>query len=143
MKSCLIILALLCAVTLSTSLTPSVSNAANAEQKEKAVTSFTQPVQIMGVTLKGEYLFVHDDAAMARGESCTYIYKGRAENINNLVISFHCMPVVRARASYFTVRTLEIFPGYSEIREFQFGGSSEAHLVPLNHHAGHVTISNY
>lgn len=142
MKSCLLILALLCAVTLSTSLTPSVSNAANAEQKERAVTSFTQPVQIMGATLKGEYLFVHDDAAMARGEACTYIYKGLAEKIDNLVISFHCMPVARDKVPYFTVRTLEIFPGYSEIKEYQFAGSTEAHRVPLNHHAAHVTVSN-
>ena len=138
----LLFIALLCAVTLSTSLTPSVSNAANPEQKERAVTSFTQPVQIMGATLRGEYLFVHNEGAMARGEACTYIYKGLAENIDNLVISFHCMPVVRDRATYFTVRTLEIFPGYSEIKEFQFAGSTEAHLVPLNHHAAHVTISN-
>lgn len=142
MKSCLLFLALLCALTLSTSLTPSVSNAATAAKKERAVISFTQPVQIMGVTLKGEYLFVHDDEAMARGESCTVIYKGSAENFNNLVISFHCMPVERFKASYFTVRTLQIAPGYYEIREFQFAGSNEAHLVPLNQHTAHVTISN-
>ena len=50
-----------------------------AARKEQAVTNFSQPVKLMGVTLKGEYLFVHDDAAMARGETCTFVYKGDAE----------------------------------------------------------------
>lgn len=131
MKSFLLFIAFLCAVTLSSSSAPSVANAANAVKRERAVMKFTQPVKLMGVTLNGEYLFVHDDAAMARGEVCTFIYKGDAENPDKLVVSFHCTPAERAKADSFTVRTALISPGENEIREFQFAGSTEAHLVPV------------
>jgi hypothetical protein len=131
MKSVLLLIAILCAVTLSSSSASSVTSAANAGKKERAVMRFTQPVTLMGKTLKGEYLFVHDDEAMARGEVCTFVYKGDAEVPNNLVISFHCTPAERAKVASFTVRTLLTSPGQYELREFQFGGSKEAHLVPL------------
>lgn len=92
---------------------------------------FTQPVKLMNVVLNGEYLFVHDDAAMARGEACTFVYKGVAENRDKLVVSFHCTPAERSKAASFTVRTLLTAPGQIEVREFQFAGSTEAHLVPV------------
>lgn len=132
MKSFLLFIALLCAVTLSSSSAPSVSNAANAVKKERAVMTFNQPVNLMGVTLKGEYLFVHDDEAMARGEACTFVYKGIAEIPAKLVVSFHCTPAARAKVASFTVRTLLTSPEqYEQLREFQFAGSSEAHVVPV------------
>lgn len=142
MRSLLLFIAILGALTLSNSMVPSVSNAANAAKKERAVIKFSEPVQLMGATLKGEYLFVHDDEAMARGEACTYVYKGQAENVNNLVTSFHCMPVAAERAPYFRVRaSLNMFGQY-EISEYQFAGSTEVHLVPLHQHSAYVTISN-
>jgi hypothetical protein len=131
MKSVLLFIALLCAVTLSSSLTPSAARAITMAKKDRAVMKFNEPVVLMGATLQGEYLFVHDDAAMARGEACTFVYKGNAEIQNKLVVSFHCTPAARARAAGFTVRTVTISPGLSEIREFQFAGMTEAHLVPL------------
>jgi hypothetical protein len=142
MKSFLLFIALLCAVMLSTSPTPSVTNAANAARKERAVMKFNQPVKLVGLTLKGEYLFVHDDLAMARGEACTFVYKGNAEIPDKLVVSFHCTPVERARVTNFTVRTV-LTPSGENIKEFQFGGSSEAHLVPIpvSQHVEHVTIA--
>lgn len=142
MRSLLLFIAFLGALTLSNSMVPSVSNAANAGRKERAVTKFTEPVQLMGAELKGEYLFVHDDEAMARGEACTYVYKGQAESVKNLVISFHCMPVAAARTPYFRVRVSLNMLGQYEITEYQFAGSSEVHMVPLNQHTAHVTISN-
>jgi hypothetical protein len=72
----------------------------------------------------------------------TVVYKGQAENVNNLVISFHCIPAERATAAYFTVRSSPTLAGHYELREFQFAGSTEAHLVPSSQHTGHVTISN-
>lgn len=135
MKSCLIFIALLCAVVLGSSSAPSVTNAANAAMKERAVVKFDQPVKLMGETLKGVYLFVHDDAAMARGETCTYVYKGEAENRNKLVVAFHCTPAARGKVNNFTVRSLLNSPGQYELREFQFSGSTEAHLVPAGQHA--------
>jgi hypothetical protein len=141
MKSFLLFVALLCAVTLSSSSAPSVTNAANAARKEQAVMNFSQPVKLMGVTLKGEYLFVHDDAAMARGETCTFVYKGDAEIPDRLVVSFHCTPAARDKVAHFTFRTVLTSSGQLALTEFQFGGSREAHLVPVTQQAAHVTIA--
>lgn len=111
-------------------------------QKQRAVAKFNNPVTLQGVVLKGTYLFVHDDAAMKRGEACTRVYKGEAEETDNLVASFHCIPVPRAKAKYFRVRTLETSSGTVELREFQFGGDSEGHAVPLPANTAVVTVAN-
>jgi len=140
MKSFLLFIALLFVATLSSSSAPTVTSAASAAKTERAVMTFNRPVTLMDVTLRGEYLFVHDDAAMARGEACTYVYKGAAENPDRLVVSFHCMPVQRNRVDYFTVRTSPGATGDFELREFQFKGSTESHLVPMSQHEAHVAI---
>ncbi len=140
MKSLLLFTALLCAVTLSSSSATSVTNPAGEAKRDRGTVKFSQPVKLMGVTLKGEYVFVHDDQAMARGESCTFVYKGVAETPGNLVLSFHCTPAERTKATNFTVRSVLISPGQHELREFQFAGSTEAHMVPVEH-AGHVTVA--
>jgi hypothetical protein len=106
------------------------SRAATDGHKHKAVTEFYNPVIVQGVTLKGTYLFVHDDAAMSRGEACSYIYKGEAEDRDKLVVSFHCTHVDRTKAKRFVVRSREVSPGRAELIEFQFGGETTAHAVP-------------
>lgn len=131
MKSFLLFIALVCAVALTSSSSPSVTSAAGVAKKDRAVMKFSQPTVVMGVTLKGEYLFVHDDVAMAHGDACTFVYKGVVETPDKLVVSFHCMPVERARVSHFTVRSLFLSPGLNELKEFQFAGSTESHLVPV------------
>jgi hypothetical protein len=130
MKRIVFFIALLCAATLSSSSTPTITRAAKAPTKEHVVNNFDQPVELMGVTLKGNYLIVHDDGAMARGEACTYVYRGLAEVRENLVVSFHCISKERAKASHFTVRSRKNSAGQYELTEFQFSGSTEAHLVP-------------
>jgi len=141
MKNFLLFIALLCAIALSSSSAPSVTNAANAAKKEQAVMKFDRPVELLGVTLKGEYLFVHDDTTMARGETCTFVYKGLAELPKNLVVSFHCLPAARGKVAHFTVRTVLTAPGQYELREFQFAGSTEAHLVPFSQPIAHLNIA--
>src|SRR5437773_9063091 len=118
MKTVLLFVALLCAVALSSSSSSSVAGA-NSKQKERAVTKFDQPVRLLGVVLKGEYLFVHDDAAMMRGETCTFVYKGVVETPDKLVISFHCLPEARNKVANFTVRTERLSPGMTRLRENQ------------------------
>jgi hypothetical protein len=140
MKSALLFIALLCALALSSSA-PSVSSAANTAKKERAVVRFDQPVDLMGVTLKGEYLFVHEDAAMARGEACTFVYKGVAETLNKLVVAFHCIPAARSKVAHFTTRTVLAPEGRNELWEFQFAGSSESHVVPVSQHAAHMNTA--
>src|SRR5437016_9578473 len=130
MKRLLLFAALLCAVTLAIG-SSFVSNASKAGQKQKASMTFTEPVRLQGVVLKGEYLFVHDDAAMMRGEACTFVYKGDADIASKLVVSFHCTPLQRQKVDSFVVRTEQVSPGVNELREFQFSGETEAHGVPL------------
>lgn len=127
MKSPLLFVALMCAVTLS-SASLFTTNAKPA--KQRATTTFNEPVTIKGVLLKpGEYLFVHDDAAMMRGEACTFVYQGNSENAAKLLVSFHCTPAQRAKVASFTMR-MERVAGVNELREFQFSGDLEAHTVP-------------
>ncbi len=128
MKSLLLFVTLLGVVALSSSSFLG-SQAATAGKRQKATTKFSQPVKLQDVILKGEYLFVHDDEAMARGEACTFVYKGNAAVKENLVLSFHCVPEQRFKVASFTVRTQQV-NGIDELREFQFGGDTETHLVP-------------
>ena len=130
MKPLVFISVLLCALIFG-----SVSwktTAATDVQKRRAVANFPNPVTVQGVVLKGEYLFVHDDAAMNRGEACTFIYKGVAEVRANLVTSFHCMHVERAKVHNFVWRARETAPGIIELVEFQFSGETAAHGVPVS-----------
>lgn len=131
MKRLLLLAALLGVAMLSSMPVPTVTSAADGAKKERAVVKFDQPVTLMGVTLKGDYLFVHDDAAMARGEACTYIYKGAAERRENFVVAFHCTPKERAKAAHFILRSRKTPSGQYELTEFQFGGTTEGHLVPI------------
>jgi len=139
MKILLLFIALLSVAVLSNGSAPFASNAA---LKERAVFKFDGNVTLMDIPLKGQYLFVHDEAAMLRGEACTLVYKGVEERPENLIVYFHCTPKIRAIAQHFTVRTLEVAPGQHEVREFQFAGSPESHLVPVSQHGEHVTITS-
>ena len=130
MKSVVFFLMVLCALIIG-----SVSwetKASNTARKQSAITHFDRPVVLQGVTLQGEYLFVHDDAAMQRGEACTYVYEGNAPIAKKLVVSFHCVPVQRSKVSHFTLRSLETSPGIIELQEFQFAGDTEGHGVPAS-----------
>jgi hypothetical protein len=142
MKISLLLVVLLFAVAVTSGSAPLASNPANLANKERAEVTFGSPVQLMGITLKGQYLFVHDDAAMARGETCTFVYKGSYESHSKLVASFHCMPAFRDRVAHFTLRTELNSRGEAELVEYQFGGSAEAHMVPNGHYAGHLTIAS-
>ena len=108
------------------------TKASNTARKQSAVTNFDRAVVLHGVTLKGEYLFVHDDAAMRRGEACTYVYEGNAPIAKKLVVSFHCVPIERAKAKNFIIRSVETSPGVTELQEFQFAGDTEGHAVPTS-----------
>jgi hypothetical protein len=127
MKSLILLAALLFAVTISSSSL--VASKAAPSGKKQATMQFTEPVRLMGVVLKGEYLFVHDDEAMARGEACTFVYKGNSPIASRLVVSFHCVPAERSKVGSFTVRTAAV-SGFQELTEYQFAGETESHTVP-------------
>ena len=128
MKTFVLLLALVAVATLTSA--PAAGSKGLDGRRQKATTIFNDPVVLQGVTLKGEYLFVHDDAAMTRGEPCTRVYKGNAEMASKLVVAFNCVPVERTRTAYFQVRMLVVAPGVTEITEYQFKGDTEGHGVP-------------
>ena len=103
---------------------------ANPESKktERATIECTETVKLLDVFLKGEYFIVHDEDKMAKGEDCTYVYDAKGK----LVVSFHCTPVERPKSEKFRVVAYRstITNGPAEIKEIQFAGSTEAHLVP-------------
>jgi hypothetical protein len=106
------------------------ANAASAK-RQRATMRFDKAVTVHGVVLTpGRYLFVHDDAAMERGDACTMIYKGDAVRANKLVVSFHCTPAERTKANHFVTRSAEKPGGVVELLEFQFKGDTESHLIP-------------
>ena len=139
MKTLIFISVVLCTLILGS---VSWKSTAAEVQKRKAVTEFDKPVLVQGVVLKGKYLFVHDEAAMNRGEACTYIYKGEAEVRDNLVISFHCIHVNRPKMNHFVFRTRETSPGTIELVEFQFSGEKAGHGVPLPGNTAVVPLVN-
>jgi hypothetical protein len=100
----------------------------------KAVVEFTEPVKLLGAVLKGEYLFLHDEGKMERGEPCTSIYaRGETGKFDRLVVSFHCIPVNReVPAEQFKVMISSTNPaiGLPEVLEYRFAGSTEGHKVP-------------
>jgi hypothetical protein len=101
---------------------------------EKAVVQFDEPVKLLDVILKGEYMFLHDEDKMAKGEACTWVYqKGKTGEFDKLVVSFHCIPINRDQpAKTFTVGVSMPNPaiGIPELLDYQFAGSLEAHRVP-------------
>lgn len=131
MKSLAFFILLLCALMVGT--VSWNTNASSVTQKQSAKFNFDRPVRLHGVTLKGNYLFVHDDAAMQRGEACTYVYEGNAPIDRKLVVSFHCIPTQRTKVKNFVVRATETSPGVVEIQEYQFAGDTEGHAVPTVH----------
>ena len=131
MRRSFLFMLMLCAIILSSGLLIA-SGKAPASKTKSGTVVFYQPVKLLNVVLqKGEYLIVHDDAAMARGEACTSVYRVK-ESGPALVASFHCTPVPRDAVKNFTVRMAVPTPGaMEEVREFQFAGSTESHLVPV------------
>ena len=96
-----------------------------------AIVNFTSPVQLDDQFLMGQYLFVHDDAKMARGEACTSIYRfdpktGPKEE----VIAFHCRPVTRDVCAIATFTVKDRGPEIPVLTEYQFAGDTEGHGVP-------------
>lgn len=98
---------------------------------QKAVVPFTEPVKLLNVILKGDYLFVHDEDKMAKGEPCTYIYAYEKGQQGKLILSFHCEPVPREATNSFTLIVVPVAGSdLSEIVEFRFANSADGHKVP-------------
>ena len=139
MKTFLLFGGLFFALAISSNAISSASNTTNTSKRQRAEVNFSSPIQVMGATLRGDYIFVHDDGATARGEACTFVYKN-SEKPKNLVVSFHCTAVVRNKVAHFTVRSSENPLGQEEITEFQFPGTAVGHVLPAYLHTEHISI---
>jgi hypothetical protein len=106
-----------------------VGSRAQASTTERAVVSFAQPVKLLNVILRGDYVIIHDDSRMAEGEPCLYVYSNQEPD--KLIVSFHCTPATRDKADHFLIRTSRgSWFELPEVREIQFAGSTTAHRVP-------------
>jgi GTP-dependent phosphoenolpyruvate carboxykinase len=107
-------------------------SSATATRLESAVVEFAENVKVRDVILRGEYLFVHDEERMAKGEPCTYIYRGKQQDETKLVASFHCIHVDREMVSEFKATITKRVTPYdvAELTEIQFAGSKDGHRVP-------------
>jgi hypothetical protein len=105
--------------------------------KDVAVVDIPDKAKLVKAELLGKYIFIHDDSKMATGEACLYVYRygvdpnGKPDaRADNLVVSFHCVPIDRPKASQ-TVLTYGMTDnGSLELREIQFTGSLKGHRVP-------------
>ena len=140
MKTLVFVSVVFCALIFGS--VPWKSTAATDVQKRRAVADFRTPVSVQGVVLKGKHLFVHDDAAMNRGDACTFIYKGEVEVRDKLVTSFHCIHLERAKANNFIWRSRETASGILELVDFQFSGETAAHGVPVSGKIAVVPLVN-
>jgi hypothetical protein len=132
MKRLFVFISILAAVALSLMPLRTTTTAAGTRHKQSATVEFKEQTKVLNLLLSGKYLIVHDDERMAGGEDCTYIYETTSGEPGKLVISFHCIPLTRTKASSFIYRTALISANSNiqELREFQFAGSTESHGVP-------------
>ena len=117
-------------------LIPAVSSltAGQSPQKhiESGVVEFVEPVRLMGVTLRGRYLFVHHAGMMQRARPCTYVYALSDANPGRFILSFHCMAVPANPVARATVRLSGLSMGSlpRDVLEVQFPGDIRSHRVP-------------
>jgi hypothetical protein len=97
-----------------------------------AIVNFTSPVQLDDQFLMGQYLFVHDDAKMARGEACTSIYRfDPARGPQEEILTFHCRPAHRDVCDKATFTVTDAGLDIPKLIEYQFAGDVEGHGVPI------------
>jgi len=118
---------------------PAAVTRAQSNKVDMSVLEFTEKTQLMGVTLLGKYVFIHDDQKKAEGKECLYVYELKGgdakapltERLGKQVLAFHCQMVERPKAKIDVLTlTLSRDPGVFEIREIQFAGSDRGHRVP-------------
>jgi hypothetical protein len=101
--------------------------------KQSAIVRFEHPTRVGSQILIGNYVIVHDEEKMTRGEPCTTFYRvGTRLRLLDEIVSFRCIPHERPIAPDFTT-TVSSNPelGIDTLTEYQFAGDSEGHGVPI------------
>lgn len=88
---------------------------------------FQRPTFVGRSILQGRYVIEHDNARMARGEPCTYIYA--FNDRTKPVVTVHCTHIERERAGQ-NVVVLQSKGDTVVMDEFQFAGETAAHGIP-------------
>jgi hypothetical protein len=100
--------------------------------REFAKVMFYKAVKVGDRVLMGPYVIEHDNARMAHGKPCTYIYK--AADLQLPVVAFRCRHLHRAANGNRATVTLRRGPDASgqifELVEYQFARSADGHGVP-------------
>lgn len=92
---------------------------------QRLAVTFRDPVLVNHTLLIGKYVIEHDDARMARGEPCTYIFEAGKKTP---VVTFHCTHLERAETNTATVVLGPAnLSGVRELTEFQYAGDAAAH----------------
>lgn len=103
---------------------------ATSRHKQEAEVHFSEQVMLRDVALKGDYLFVHDDDKMAKGEPCMNVYQVNANRTSKLVVSFRCQPIEREKTERTLITVSPGSDGRSRVAEIQFAATSEGHRIP-------------
>lgn len=122
-------------VLMAVSLTGGIVEAPGSSSHiDRAIAQFDEPVKLMGVILKGRYLFLHHEGLMRKGKPCTYAYALDGEHPGRFVLSFHCQRVAREKtAELKVILSRKDISGMAEIVEIQFPGTAEGHRVAVTH----------
>jgi len=116
---------------------PATATRAQSDGVDMAVLEFTEKTQLMGVTLLGRYVFIHDAQKKAEGKECLYVYEYKGDSkaplvtrVGKQVLAFHCQMVERSN-SKIDVLTLTMNKEQTmfEIKEIQFAGTDKGHRV--------------
>jgi hypothetical protein len=103
-----------------------------AGQRQWTVVNFPDPVQVKDQIVMGPVLIVHDDEKMSRGEACTTFYRFEpGKGPKEAIVSFHCIPQTRVAVAQTTFNVVDSPSGCKRLVDYQIGGDSEAHGVPL------------
>jgi hypothetical protein len=103
-----------------------------AGRRQWTIVNFVDPVQVQDQIVMGPVLIVHDDAKMGRGEACTTFYRFEAgKGPKEELISFHCKPTAKTVVARTTFNMVDTPSGCKRLVEYQIGGDSEAHVIPL------------
>jgi hypothetical protein len=106
-------------------------SSAQTDSKEVVVVELTDKIKLQDKILQGSYIFEHDEARMAKGEPCMYIYTNNKGKIGDKVTAFHCTPVERALVKHVVISVaMTSEPDVWKLKEIQFPGTTKGHLVP-------------
>lgn len=110
--------------------------------RDEAIVNFAEPVLVGTEWVMGRAVIVHDDAAKARGEACTFIYtQDKTSGQLKLVKAYKCERVQKATSDAFRIVTQRDANSNRVLSEVQFRGQPFSHEF-VRDNAPHVHGSN-